>query len=99
MTTHRILVCCGTGIATSVQVAGKIKALLKARGIDVETAECKAIELPTRAAAFRPRAIVSTTQINVGIPGVEVFPGLPFLTGIGMDPVIDSIVTTLNDEV
>ncbi len=34
MIRRKVLVCCGTGIATSVQVSHKLKALLRERGID-----------------------------------------------------------------
>ena len=99
MAKHRVLVCCGTGIATSVQVSSKLRTMLKERGIDAELTECKAIELPSRAAAYHPQAIVSTTQVNVDIPGVTVFQGLPFLTGMGMDQAADQIADALRKAV
>lgn len=91
----RVLVCCGTGIATSVQVANKLKKLMKDRGIKIETAECKAIELPSRAQSFRPHAIVATTQINPKLVPVKVFSGIPFLTGVGIDAAADEVFAAL----
>ena len=34
MVDKKVLVCCGTGIATSVQVANKLEKMLKERGIN-----------------------------------------------------------------
>ncbi len=90
----RILVACGTGIATSVLAANKIKQLLNARGIRVETLECKAVEVKSRVPTFRPDAIVSTTPVPPG-SDVKVFSGIPLLTGIGADTLADEVAAYL----
>ncbi|MDU7506390.1 MAG: PTS sugar transporter subunit IIB [Clostridia bacterium] len=96
MAIKKVLVCCGTGVATSVQVSNKIKDLLKQRGIKAEVAECKAVELPSRVSSYRPDLVVSTTQVNESMVDARVFPGLPFLTGIGVDAAMDEIVSHLS---
>jgi len=95
MAQRRVLVCCATGIATSVQVSHRLKELLKARGMSIEVAECKVIELPARVSAFRPHAVVSTTQVDPKLIPVRVFPGLPFLTGLGIEAATDEIAAHL----
>ena len=45
MLKKKILVCCGTGIATSVQVANKLQRMLKERDIEATMKECKTGEL------------------------------------------------------
>lgn len=90
----RILVSCGTGIATSTLAADKIKRLLKARGIDVTTTSCKAAEVVSKISSFRPHAVVSTTQIAVKVP-VKVFNGLPLLSGVGADKLADEMAMYL----
>ena len=57
----RILVACGTAIATSTVVAKKIEELLKAKGIDVVVDQCKAAEASSKADMFD--LIVTTTPI------------------------------------
>ena len=45
MAGYRILMACGTGIATSTAAADRIKRLLKAKGMTVTNQECKAAEI------------------------------------------------------
>lgn len=90
----RILVSCGTGIATSTLAADKIKRLLKIRGIEVTTSSCKAVEVVSKISSFRPHAIVSTTHVSAKLP-VKVFNGLPLLSGVGVDKLADDIAAYL----
>ncbi|QBD76511.1 hypothetical protein EPA93_11020 [Ktedonosporobacter rubrisoli] len=90
----RILVSCGTGIATSTLAADKIKRLLKARGIEVTTTSCKAAEVVSKISSYRPHAVISTTQISVKVP-MKVFNGLPLLSGVGADKLADDVAAYL----
>lgn len=83
MAKKRILVACGTAIATSTVVANKIKEMLAAKGItDITIDQCKAAEAPSKAANFD--LIVTTTPVgNVG--NVPVIRTVSFLSGVGMD--------------
>jgi PTS system galactitol-specific IIB component len=88
----RILVACGTGIATSTVVAKAIEEALKERGIDVITRQCKAVEV--RSLVDQADLIVTTTQLpsNLGVPVIHT---LAFLTGIGKEDAIEQIVEAL----
>ncbi len=87
----RILIVCGTAIATSTMVAMKVEELLKKRGIAAEVRRCMTSEAPNAAKAAD--LIVATTQVtNVSIPVIS---GLAFITGIGVDKVEEEIVSTL----
>ena len=57
----KILVVCGTGVATSTVVALAIKKEMAARGIEIETSQCKVSEVEAHAADAD--VILSTTQI------------------------------------
>jgi PTS system galactitol-specific IIB component len=85
---YRILVACGTAIATSTHVGMKLKELLAERGKDVSIQQCRVAEIPTYMDSVD--AIVATAQVpyNVNVP---VYNGIPFLTGIGLEEVIDKI--------
>ena len=89
---YKILVACGTAIATSTHVAIKIKELLGARDLKAHTIQCRVTEVPSLA----PDAdlIVATAQVPFDID-VPVVDGIPFLTGIGLEEVIDNIVSIL----
>jgi PTS system galactitol-specific IIB component len=88
----KILVACGTAIATSTVVAKKLEEMLKARGIDVKIDQCKASEVPTRAADYD--VIVSTTEVT-GTAGKPLVRTLSFLTGIGIDADVEKIASHL----
>lgn len=93
--TLRLLVSCGTGIATSTAAADKIKRLLKARGVEAQTLECKVAEVASRVGNFRPDAVISTTPVPGQIP-VKIFSGMPLLTNIGADALADQVAALAN---
>lgn len=90
-----IIVSCGTAIATSTHVALKVKEMLRERGIDVHTIQCRVPEVP--AYADEADLVLTTAQVpyDLSIPVVD---GLPFLTGIGIEEVIDRIEAILKAE-
>jgi PTS system galactitol-specific IIB component len=93
-TPKRILVACGTAIATSTVVAKGIEEALKERGIAVMTRQCKASEV--RSLAGDANLIVTTTPVPSDL-GVPVIQTLAFLTGIGKEEVIEQIIEALKD--
>jgi PTS system galactitol-specific IIB component len=90
----KIVVACGTAIATSTHVAIKIKELLEERGFKVHTIQCRVQEVPSLA----PDAdlVVATAQVPFDLD-VPVVDGIPFLTGIGVKEVIDKIEEILTN--
>jgi len=91
----KIVVACGTAIATSTHVAIKIKELLEERGLKIHTIQCRVTEVPSLA----PDAdlVVATAQVPYDI-SVPVVDGIPFLTGIGVKEVIDKIERILTQK-
>jgi PTS system galactitol-specific IIB component len=90
----RVLIACGTSIATATVVAEKVKEIAKEAGLAVSVAQCKAAEVRGRVATFNPHIIVATTHVP-GDLGIPVFSGVPFLSGIGMDELEAQIVEAL----
>lgn len=88
-TPKRILVACGTAIATSTVVAKGIEEALKERGIQVITRQCKASEV--KSLADDADLIVTTTPVPSDL-NVPVIQTLAFLTGIGKEDVIEQII-------
>ncbi|PWH17410.1 MAG: PTS galactitol transporter subunit IIB [Anaerolineae bacterium] len=88
----RILVACGTAIATSTVVAKAIEDALRERGIEVITRQCKASEVASMVEGMD--LVVTTTPVptNLGVPVIQT---LAFLTGIGKEAVIEQIVKAL----
>jgi PTS system galactitol-specific IIB component len=88
----RILVSCGTAIATSTVVAIAIEEAMKDRGINVTIRQCKASEVPSLVQGMD--LVVTTTPVpgNLGVPVIQT---LAFLTGIGKEEVLDQIAAIL----
>ena len=88
----KILVACGTAIATSTVVAKKLEEKLRARGIAVSIDQCKASEVGSKVSAYD--LVVCTTDVDDarGKPCVRT---LSFLTGIGMEADVEKIAKLL----
>jgi len=88
----KILVACGTAIATSTVVAKKLEAELQKRGIDVKIDQCKASEVGAKVQSYD--LVVSTTEVD-DARGKPIVRTLSFLTGIGIDKDVETIVRLL----
>ncbi len=91
---YRILIVCGTGIATATVATEKVTEALKRHGFNIVTSQCHSMESPAKVETFRPHIIVATTPVRKDL-GVPVFKGIPFLTGIGEEETVLKIVETL----
>lgn len=91
--TKRVLIVCGTGVATSTMIADKVRRHLEQRGIDVKVDQTKVSELHRGARGYD--LIVATTQVPAGV-GVPVVKGMPFLTGVGIDAALAEVEQKLS---
>ncbi len=94
MSKKRVLVACGTGIATSVAVARKIEDIFNdmGHGGKVEFGTCSVAELQSKATKYD---LVITTAHNSKELPVKVIMGVAFLIGRGTEPVLKEIIETL----
>jgi len=92
LATKRVVVACGTGIATSTVVADKILEACKKEGLKVDIVQCKVTELKSYADGVD--LIVSTTIVKDKF-NVPVINGLSLITGIGEEAVLKQIVDAL----
>lgn len=90
----KVLVACGTSIATATVVATKVRELGQEAGVQVTTVQCKAAEIRSRVSSYAPDLIVATTPIPKDL-GVPSFNGVPFLSGIGADKLKQDILAVL----
>lgn len=88
-----VMFCCGTAIATSTVVALSVQEMLKERGIEIETRQCKAAEVAYKTNGID--LIVSTTPITSDIGDIPVVVTIAFLTGIGKDTALEEIASHL----
>jgi PTS system galactitol-specific IIB component len=90
----RILVACGTGVATSTVVAKKLEESLQARGVEVHIEQCKASEVASKVRDYD--LVVATTPVDAeDAGGKPVVQAISFLTGIGIDADIERIARAL----
>lgn len=95
MPVKRIIVACGSGVATSNVAAEKLRNLLGERGIhaDVRAVDIKSLEAEAKVAdllvSITPYAI---RDKELPIPSLN---GIPLLTGVGVSKLVDQIVDTL----
>jgi len=88
----KILVACGTAIATSTVVAKKLEERLAALGIEVKIDQCKASEVGARASSYD--LVVSTTEVD-DAQGKPLIRTLSFLTGVGIEADVQKIASLL----
>ena len=88
----RILVACGTALATSAVIALKLEQELGSRGIEVKTSRCKAKDV---AAQSRDHDLIVTTTFVSGTGDVPVVQTVSVLTGVGVERDIEAIVEHL----
>lgn len=84
----RVLIICGTGVATSTVVAMKVRDHLAERGIAASVDQGKVMDLLSGEVAAD--LIVATTEVPASVQ-VPVVAGLPLITGIGEDSVFEQI--------
>lgn len=97
----KLIVACGSGVATSTTIAEKIKNRFEEDGIQyaVEAVDYKSIhnELPAASIYVYIAKPDSEVLESAERLGVKVFPGIPFLTGMGVDGVYEDIVSATKE--
>jgi PTS system galactitol-specific IIB component len=78
----KVLVICGTGVATSTVVMGKLKDFLKEKNIDVNLTQAKVSDVLNQADEYD--VIVSTTLVPDSLKS-KVISAVPLLTGMNRD--------------
>jgi PTS system galactitol-specific IIB component len=95
----RILVACGTAIATATYVAEKVKKILEKYGIKGEVYQAKAQEVNYFIKMLgKINLILTTTFVQVENKNIPVLNAMPFLTGLGEADLEKKIVTILQSK-
>ena len=89
---RRVLVACGTAIATSTHVASRLQREFAEAGLDVDITQCRVSEIG--AYVDHVDLVVSTAPF-AGALTVPVISGIPFLTGIGDEEALEQILDVL----
>lgn len=89
----KIIVACGAGVVTSTTAMNKLNEELSARGYE-EGKDYKLIQTSVQSVASmadEADMAITTTQYDNHDIKIPVLNGLPLLTGIGTDAVIDKV--------
>lgn len=92
MNRKKVLVICGTGVATSTVVMQKLKAFLREKGLDASLDQSKVIDVLNKADQYD--LIISTTTVPPSLTE-KVINAVPLLTGIGKEKVYEEIEARL----
>ncbi len=90
----KIIVACGAGIATSTIAIQKIKSQLESKGLldKVQFTQCTVAELPMKASGHD--LIVTTASVSQDF-NIPVISGISFIAGMGIDSVMNDIISKL----
>ncbi|EOH93867.1 PTS sugar transporter subunit IIB [Enterococcus pallens] len=85
----RVIVACGSGVATSQTVASKVSRLLKDRGVDayVEAVDLKSVDRYMDSSV----AYITITKTTKEYP-IPVINGIAFLTGMGQEAELQKLI-------
>src|SRR6056297_405322 len=81
----RIIVACGSGVATSQTVASKVESILEEKGVSVqvEAVDIKSLEAELKTAdIYISITKGSNEDVNLEKYDIPILDGIPFLTGI-----------------
>lgn len=93
----RILCVCATGIAQSTMIEMGLKEYCKKKEIPAVFCKCQYLQAPTQCELFGADFVFEATTFNVQYPAnVRRFQGLPFLTGVGVDTVLEEFQKALD---
>lgn len=89
----KVIVACGSGVATSQTVASKVNRLLAEKGVDakVEAVDLKSVDRYLVDAA----AYITITKVNKEY-SVPVINGIAFLTGMNQDAELERLIDAIN---
>lgn len=93
----KLLIMCGTGIATSTVVKGKVEQWLKDNNLsqEVKIYQSKVSDEISRIDEYD--VVLSTTLVPNNIRD-KVIDGVPLLTGIGIDSMYDKVLAEIKRE-
>ncbi len=92
--TKRVVVACGTGMATSTMMAEKVRNLLDKNHIDYTLSQCQLSELDS----YKGNADLFVTAMKITTDyGVPVVVGTAFLAGIGEKAAEEKIIKILKE--
>jgi len=93
----KILLACGTAVATSTVVTHRLEEAMKKRGLagKYTASQCKIAEIHSKVDSFD--ILITTVKAPPGI-NIPVINGLPLLTGVGAEKIWDEVAELIKKE-
>ena len=88
----KVLIACGSGIATSTLIANRVKEIAANAGFDISITQTKVVQVASEAADYD--LIVASTEIPSSVKTPYVF-ALNYLTGINKESTDEEIIEKL----
>ena len=89
----RIIVACGSGVATSQTVASKVEKLLKEKKV---SAKVEAVDIKSLKTYLKHSDVyISIVPVKEEV-GIPVLSGIPFLTGVGVNEELEKLIKIIN---
>jgi galactitol-specific phosphotransferase system IIB component len=93
----RVLVVCGSGIATTNMIIGRLKELCRQLKLFIDFHGTSASSFPLEVRMKRPEAVITAsyyidTQTKELLGNTPIYDGTPFLTGIGEKELFQKII-------
>jgi len=93
----RVLVACGTALATSTVVAKKIEQIASDNGIECQIIQAKVADAVKKAEEFQSDLIVCTCALDADVD-IPVINGRAFLTGINVSNITQELIAILSEK-
>ncbi len=78
----KIIVACGSGVATSTVIASKVEEILKKNNMKAQIIPVSLSEVPNN---LKDATLVVTSMGRLEAPGVPVVVAFPYITGVGAE--------------
>jgi galactitol-specific phosphotransferase system IIB component len=103
MSKIRILVVCGSGIATTNMIAGRFRELCRQSKVSADVHGTSAASFPLEVRMKRPNAVITASyyldaQTRGLLGSTPMYDGTPFLTGIGEKELFQRIMDDLKNQ-
>lgn len=94
MAKKKVMVICGTGVATSTVVMQKLKTFFQEKGLEANLEQSKVSDILNKGDLYD--IIISTTTVPANLQE-KVINAVPLLTGIGKEKVFAEIEKRMNE--
>lgn len=92
----RVMVVCADGVATSTMVLVTLRDAFEDAGINADFVQGRVLDADSMAKNGKYDFIISTAGTNLDLEtNIPIFSGVPFLTGIGKDDLLEKIMQIL----